>query len=98
MVDCMKEVGTPVDKAVMLAANLTEADYRGHFSHGLNRLAYYIADIQNDCCNPKADPAILKEGPSTAWIDGNNGLGVVVGTFRFQTFFLFEWKPKFNLM
>jgi LDH2 family malate/lactate/ureidoglycolate dehydrogenase len=38
MVDCMKEVGTPVDKASMLAANLTEADFRGHFSHGLNRL------------------------------------------------------------
>jgi hypothetical protein len=36
-----------------------------------------------DCCNPRADPVVLKEGPSTAWVDGNNGLGVVVGTFRF---------------
>lgn len=82
MIDCMKEVGTPSDKAAMLSANLSEADYRGHFSHGLNRLAYYVADIRNGCCDPKADPAVLKEGPSTAWVAGNNGLGVVVGTFR----------------
>jgi LDH2 family malate/lactate/ureidoglycolate dehydrogenase len=41
-----------------------------------------VADIRHKCCNPKADPVILKEGPSTAWVDGNNGLGVVVGTFR----------------
>ena len=42
----MKEIGTPVDKARMLAGNLSEADFRGHFSHGLNRLAYYVADIK----------------------------------------------------
>ena len=82
----MKEIGTPVDKASMLAANLSEADFRGHFSHGLNRLAYYVADIKQGCCDPKADPAILKDGPSTAWVDGNNGLGVVVGTFRYFSF------------
>ena len=82
----MKEVGTPADKAFMLAANLSEADFRGHFSHGLNRLAYYVADIKQGCCDPKADPAILKDGPSTAWVDGNNGLGVVVGTFRYFSF------------
>ena len=63
MIDCMKEVGTPSDKAAMLAANLSEADYRGHFSHGLNRLAYYVADIRNGCCDPKADPAVLKARP-----------------------------------
>jgi LDH2 family malate/lactate/ureidoglycolate dehydrogenase len=47
MVDCMKEIGTPVEKARMLAANLSEADFRGHFSHGLNRLAYYVSDIKH---------------------------------------------------
>ena len=92
MIDCMKEVGTPLDKASMLAANLTEADFRGHFSHGLNRLAYYVADIKQGCCDPNADPTILKEGPSTAWVDGNNGLGVVVGTYRLKAFFNLSWS------
>jgi LDH2 family malate/lactate/ureidoglycolate dehydrogenase len=43
----------------------------------------YFYFLFSGCCNPKADPAILKEGPTTAWVDGNNGLGVVVGTFRY---------------
>lgn len=30
----------------MIAANLSEADYRGHFSHGLNRLTMYVKDIE----------------------------------------------------
>ena len=42
MVDCMQCVGTPRDSAALLADNLTMADERGHFSHGLNRLAVYV--------------------------------------------------------
>ena len=81
MVDCMTSVDVPTDRALMLAKNLTEADVRGHFSHGLNRLAMYVSDIQNGLCDPHADPKILKEGPATGWIDGCNSLGVVVGEF-----------------
>jgi len=35
---CMVAVGTKPEHAKPLADNLTMADYRGHFSHGLNRL------------------------------------------------------------
>ena len=35
---CMVAVGTKPAHAKALADNLTMADYRGHFSHGLNRL------------------------------------------------------------
>ena len=44
MVDCMVATKTPVAKAERLAANLLAADYRGHFSHGLNRLAHYVKE------------------------------------------------------
>ena len=81
MVESMLKVGTEEHRAKMLAANLSEADYRGHFSHGLNRLAMYVRDCQSNLCQPNNDPVILKKGPATAWVDGNNGLGVVVGTF-----------------
>ena len=81
MIDSMVKVGTERNRAEMLAANLSEADYRGHFSHGLNRLAMYVDDLQNGLCDPHADPKILKESQSTAWIDGCNTLGVVVGEF-----------------
>ncbi|KAJ4448170.1 hypothetical protein ANN_10183 [Periplaneta americana] len=38
MVDAMTAVGTLHDHAEQLADVLVAADYKGHFSHGLNRL------------------------------------------------------------
>lgn len=38
IVDCLTRVGSPEDHASAMADVLTEADRRGHFSHGLNRL------------------------------------------------------------
>ncbi len=35
---CMTAAGTRPKHATALADNLTAADHRGHFSHGLNRL------------------------------------------------------------
>lgn len=37
-VDCMTAVGTPQANATALADVLVEADNRGHYSHGINRL------------------------------------------------------------
>ena len=81
IIDCMMKVGAEESRAKMLASNLTEADYVGHFSHGLNRLAVYVKDCQGGFCRPNNNPIVLKKGPATGWVDGNNGLGVVVGTF-----------------
>lgn len=36
--DAMRAVGTESRNAELLAEVLVEADYRGHYSHGLNRL------------------------------------------------------------
>jgi LDH2 family malate/lactate/ureidoglycolate dehydrogenase len=44
----------------------------------------YLADIQTKTTNANAKPAVLKESPATAWVDGNNGLGPVVGNFCMQ--------------
>ncbi|XP_049817148.1 uncharacterized oxidoreductase YjmC-like isoform X2 [Aethina tumida] len=79
MVDCFKAVGTPQDHAEIVADNLVEADYRGHYSHGMNRLEMYINDIQAKQCDPCAKPTIIKETVATALCDGNNGLGAVIG-------------------
>jgi LDH2 family malate/lactate/ureidoglycolate dehydrogenase len=38
VVDCMMAVGTPKNNAEKLAENIVEADYRGFYGHGLNRL------------------------------------------------------------
>lgn len=41
IVQCMSSVKTRLDHAELLADNLCTADYRGHYSHGLNRLGNY---------------------------------------------------------
>jgi LDH2 family malate/lactate/ureidoglycolate dehydrogenase len=93
----IKNVIGSVSHAEALATCLTEADYRGHYCEGLNQLGEilfekklskkhflaetYIDEIREGGCNKDAVPHILKETPVTAWVDGNNGLGVVVGNF-----------------
>lgn len=46
-IDCMTAVGTLPAHAVALADVLVEADRRGHYSHGINRLGMcsWIEDL-----------------------------------------------------
>ncbi|XP_023303266.2 uncharacterized oxidoreductase YjmC-like [Lucilia cuprina] len=81
MIDCFRAVNVPQEHAEQQADLLVAADYRGHFSHGMNRLEMYLNDLTINATNGTALPTILKETPSTAWVDGNNGLGAVVGNF-----------------
>jgi LDH2 family malate/lactate/ureidoglycolate dehydrogenase len=81
MVDCMTKVGTNKDHARQLAEVLVAGDLRGHYSHGLNRLDMYVKDIKSGMCLADGSPEILQEKASTAWVDGKNLLGPVVGNF-----------------
>jgi LDH2 family malate/lactate/ureidoglycolate dehydrogenase len=82
--EAMMAVGTVHEHAEQMADLLVAADYRGHYSHGLNRLEMYVTDIENQTTDANAKPVVLKESPATAWVDGNNGLGPVVGNFCMQ--------------
>ncbi|XP_022319127.2 putative oxidoreductase YjmC [Crassostrea virginica] len=79
--DCMTSVGTKPEHADSLAEVLVQADYRGHYSHGLNRLDMYVQDIRTGITVSNKEPAVLKETPATAFVDGQNVLGPVVGDF-----------------
>ncbi|KAJ9601526.1 hypothetical protein L9F63_000269, partial [Diploptera punctata] len=81
MIESLIAVGTSERHATQLADVLVAADHQGHFSHGLNRLDMYVDDIRKKTTDPNVEPVILKEGPATAWVDGKNGLGPVVGNF-----------------
>ncbi|XP_074653260.1 putative oxidoreductase YjmC [Tubulanus polymorphus] len=78
---CMVAAGSKSDHAEVLAELLVKADYRGHFSHGLNRLDMYVFDIESGTTVSDAEPEILSETPACAWVDGKNILGPVVGRF-----------------
>lgn len=81
MADCFVALETPRKNAELMADLLVSADYRGHFSHGMNRLEMYLNDLATKSIDGAAEPTVLSETPATAWVDGQNGLGAVVGKF-----------------
>ncbi|XP_070210571.1 uncharacterized oxidoreductase YjmC-like isoform X2 [Littorina saxatilis] len=81
-VRCLEKVGAAPSHACALADLLVAADYRGHFSHGLNRLEFYIEDLLlSMVASVGTEPQVVKETAATALVDGHNLLGPVVGKF-----------------
>jgi L-2-hydroxycarboxylate dehydrogenase (NAD+) len=58
---------------------LEAADLRGIDSHGVARLHTYFELLVAGAINPKPHIRVIHETPSTATVDGDNGLGLIVG-------------------
>jgi LDH2 family malate/lactate/ureidoglycolate dehydrogenase len=71
--------GVPKADAAQAADVLASADLRGIDSHGVARLTSYFDLLSEGLINPTPGIKILRSTPSTATIDGDNGLGLVVG-------------------
>jgi len=71
--------GVPEDDAELAADVLRLADLRGIDSHGVARMKAYHSLLAANSLNPKPKLKIVRETPSTATVDGDNGLGLVVG-------------------
>ncbi|XP_034938000.1 uncharacterized oxidoreductase YjmC [Chelonus insularis] len=82
--DCMHKVGATAEDANVVAHHLMTADYRGHFSHGMNRLPMYVSDIEKKLTDPHAKPVIITDFQAIALVDGQNGLGQVIGKFSME--------------
>ncbi|XP_077986703.1 putative oxidoreductase YjmC [Glandiceps talaboti] len=78
---CIEATGAKREHASPLASVLMAADYRGHYSHGMNRLEIYVNDFQKGATVYDAEPTIVKETAATALVDGKNLLGPVIGKF-----------------
>jgi L-2-hydroxycarboxylate dehydrogenase (NAD+) len=71
--------GVPRQDATQAADVLACADLRGIDSHGVARLHTYFDMLTLGRINPKPHITIVRATPSTATVDGDNGLGLVVG-------------------
>ncbi|HEX7071194.1 MAG TPA: Ldh family oxidoreductase [Rhodothermales bacterium] len=71
--------GVPREDATLAADVLSMSDLRGIDSHGVARLRTYYDLLSIGRINPKPRPQVVRETPSTATFDGDNGLGLVVG-------------------
>jgi L-2-hydroxycarboxylate dehydrogenase (NAD+) len=79
MVNVMVKAGIPLKDAKIIGDVLIQADKLGFDSHGVNRLkSVYLDRIKEGIVNPVTNFKIVKEGPATAVIDGQNGMGHVI--------------------
>ena len=79
MVNVMVKAGIPEKDAKIVSDVLIQADKLGFDSHGVNRLkTIYLDRIKAGIVHPVTNFKIVKEGPTTAVIDGQNGMGHVI--------------------
>lgn len=70
--------GVPRADAAWIATLLVRANLRGHDSHGVIRIAQYVTSMEKGTTNPTPKIRVLRETPTTAVIDGDQGFGQVV--------------------
>jgi len=79
MIDVFVGSGVPPEDAKICADVLITADQLGIDSHGIGRLKpIYYDRIKAGILKPVTRMEIVKEGPTTAVIDGHNGMGHVI--------------------
>ena len=80
------KLGIPEDDAANAATVLVTADLRGVESHGVSNYmeVTYVPGLKSKLINPTPDIKIIRESPSTALIDGDRGLGMVVGQWAMK--------------
>jgi len=77
--EVFRSLGIPDEDAALAAGVLLASDLRGIDSHGVARLHTYVGMLQAGLINPQPTPRVVRETPSTATVDGDNGMGLVVG-------------------
>ena len=78
MTAVFEKMGVPTEDARLCADVLLESDRRGIESHGCNRFKpLYIDRIKAGILNPVTKVDIIKETPTTAVLDANDGMGMV---------------------
>lgn len=78
MRDVFIRLGVPTDEAEICAKILITSDLRGIESHGIQRLKMYYDRIRQGTQQAHTTVEIIRESPTTAVVDGHNGMGQVI--------------------
>ncbi|MEO6637698.1 MAG: Ldh family oxidoreductase, partial [Ginsengibacter sp.] len=78
------KIGCSEKDATVATTVLLSADLRGVDSHGVARLTGYVRLWEAKRINPNPAIKIVHETPSTAVVDGDAGLGLVVAPYAMQ--------------
>ena len=78
------KMGCSAEHAILAADVLIKSDLRGIDSHGVARLTGYVRLWEKGRINAKPDIRIVHETPTTATVDGDAGLGLIVAPFAMK--------------
>lgn len=76
------KLGVPKSDAEIAAQGLVAADLRGVDTHGVirfNPLAWYVKWLSDGEMNPTPNIRVVSESASSALLDGDRGIGMVIG-------------------
>lgn len=71
--------GSSSAEAAKVAAQLVEANLRGHDSHGVGMLPQYIANVRAGTLHPNRSAQVVSETDVITVLDGGYGYGQVIG-------------------
>ncbi|MDR7418062.1 MAG: Ldh family oxidoreductase [Armatimonadota bacterium] len=75
----LEAAGAPAEHARITAEILVEADLRGIHSHGVSLLPTYVRRLRSGLTNPTPAIITVRSHGATALLDGDFGLGYVLG-------------------
>ncbi len=79
-----KKMGCSDEHATLATDVLIKSDLRGIDSHGVARLSGYVRLWEKGRINTSPSIRIVHETPTTATVDGDSGLGLVVAPFAMK--------------
>jgi LDH2 family malate/lactate/ureidoglycolate dehydrogenase len=71
--------GMAPEDAAIVADSLVQANLRGVDSHGVTRVGIYVKRLKMGLVNPRPNVEVVQESAATLLVDGDNGMGQVVG-------------------
>jgi L-2-hydroxycarboxylate dehydrogenase (NAD+) len=78
VIDVLQKMGIPREDATITADVLLASDLYGVRSHGVAHLRMYYHRIKSGLMQPVTKWTLVHETPTTAVMDGGNGMGMVV--------------------
>lgn len=82
--DLFLAAGLAEEDARLVADSLVDADARGVYSHGVQRVKIYVTRILKHCINLRGTPHVVVDRSAAAVVDGDNAMGQVVGVYAMK--------------
>jgi ureidoglycolate dehydrogenase (NAD+) len=83
-VACLERAGVPPPEAKLVGESLVQTSAWGIDSHGVLRLTHYLNRMTIGSISPFAAPVVMRTGPCTAQVHGQDGLGIVHATLGME--------------